>query len=752
MKFTPRLPLLLLALVANAEAQSSSSAAPLSSAATNDRPVELSPFMVRTDRDHGYSATDSLGASRVALPVGEVPLSVISLTEQMFADRAALDAMDVLGFVSGVQQQADGGPGQAGYSLRGFANTGLRVRDGLPERVEGVDYPFDDAAGYERLEVIKGPAGTLYGTTSMGGVVNKISKWPKFRPETKIELQAQSYDEFVRGMLDSTGPLSDNTAYRLVLSERRGHRYYDEKDAPNNFSNYLFVLSHRIGPAHTGRIWARANYFRFELDRENGAQFPTGYLDPKKPTVAAVLTNPRFAVPLESNQVPEDDVSIANIYSYEGGYEQTFAGPLGGEWTIRLVGRFSKGKGDKSPSYAVTRPVPVDASGKIVPYTNAAGVLVNGDARFIAADDPRVADWRTTMTAREFAGYNQDSGAYLDLVGAFSTGPLKHKAVFNAQLESGETERAFFFWNVPFANNTTAVANSFSVLHPDFSRFSFATIKATVPTQFNPFNGHSESDGFAAGFQDNVNLFGDRLIGVVGARYDSVENTAYSFDSAQSLAQKKFVKNAASTSIVKNQEWSFRYGLVGKPFEGVSVFAQHGETYIPVNTLDSSGVKYPNREGEIRELGVKVDLWGTRLVATASVFKMQLTNVLVSVPNPPELGGGLRQEPAGTQKTDGFEVDLTAEPVRGLNLTLAYSDLTSKNEAGQYFRGVPVVPTWSVLGKYSWRQGRCAAASRARAGGASANRPAIPPTRSSWTVRTWPMPSSATGAAPGACN
>lgn len=668
-------------------------------------PIKLSPFVVTTQRDRGYATKSSLGASRVALDVADIPISVISISEQMFADRAAIDAMEVLPFVSGIQQQADGSPGQAGFSLRGFANAGLRVRDGLPERVEGVDYAFDDSSVYERLEIIKGPAGTLYGTTSMGGVVNKISKWPKFTPETKIELQAQSYDEFVRAMVDSTGPVGDNTAYRVVVSSRTGDRFYDEGDAPNDFTNTLLAFTHRIGANRTGRIWARAQYFRFELDREGGPQYPTGFLDPRNPTAAPVLGDPKFPVPVDANLGPEDDVSIANIHSYEAGYEQTWAGPFDGDWTLRLVGRYSQGKGDKSPTYALTRPVPVDAGGAIVRYTNAAGAQVNGDSRFIAADDPRVADWRAVMTAREFSGYNKDGGLFLDLVGDFATGPLQHKMVFNAQLDQGETERAFFFWAVRNPANTTAVANSFSMVRPDYSDFSLAETKTTSPRQFNSFNGHSESTGFAAGFQDNISLLDGRLIGVVGARYDNVQTTGYAFDRALSIAQARFVKDPASVREIGNQEWTFKYGLVGKPREGVSVFGQVGETYIPVNTLNSAGVKFPNRMGEIRELGVKLDLFGTRMTATASVFEMELTNVLISVPNPPELGGGLVQVPAGTQSTDGFEIDLACEPVPGLSLIAAYSDLTSTNEAGRSFRGVPIDAAWSALAKYRFGDG-----------------------------------------------
>ncbi|HVU32842.1 MAG TPA: TonB-dependent receptor [Opitutaceae bacterium] len=706
MKATPCISLALV-LVAGAAAQTAPQNSPADARppATATTPIQMSPFLVRTDQDRGYAATSSLGASRVAMDVTDIPISVVSVTEQMFADRGAVDAMDVLPFVSGIQQQADGAPGQAGYSLRGFANVGLRVRDGLPEIVEGVDYAFDDASAYERLEVIKGPAGTLYGTTSMGGVINKISKWPRFTPRTEVQVQAQSYDEFIHGMVDSTGPVGANSAFRVVLSSRTGHRYYDH-DAPNDFNDLVLAFTHRLGPNHSGRIWTRVQYFKFKLGREDGVQFPTGYLDPRNPSAPGLLTNPKFPIPIDANLAPRGTVSRANIYSYEGGYEQSFAGPAGGKWTLRLVGRATLGKGDKSPSAALTRPVPVDASGAIVKYTNAAGVLVNGDARFIAADDPRVADWRSTMTLRDFAGYNKNGGAYLDLVGDFTTGPLRHQIVFNGQLERAISERAFFFWNVPNPANTTAVANSFSMLHPDYSGVDFAAIRASQPANFNAFNGHTESSSFAGGFQDNISLWRDRLIGVLGARYDTVQTTGYSFNAAQSIAQKKFVKDPSTVSTVDNQDRTYRYGLVGKPWNGISVFGQVGQTYIPVNTLDSHGVKFPNQEGEIHEAGVKVDLFGERLVATASVFRMQLTNVLVSVPNPPELGGGLVKVPAGTQRTKGFELDLTAEPLPGLNVTFAYSDLTSKSESGAYFRGVPIDATWSVLGKYSFRRGR----------------------------------------------
>ncbi|PTX97871.1 TonB-dependent receptor plug domain-containing protein [Opitutus sp. ER46] len=701
---TSKRPLLLLAALLAAEL--SAQTAPTSPTPTAaEEPVVLSPFLIRSERDRGYGATTSLGASRVALDMSNIPASVVSLNEQLFADIGAVDALEVLPYASGVQRVSNGAPGQEAFSLRGFAITGLRIRDGLPEVIEGVDQPYDESSVYERVEILKGPAGTLYGTTSMGGIVNKISKWPRFKTRHQIELQAQSYDEFYRAMVDSTGPLTENTAYRAVISERTGTRYYAKGDAPNDFTNLLLAFTHRFGRGRQGKVWTRLQYLRVELDTEAGPQYATGYLDPLQPTRVPVVSNPKFAVPVDANLYPEDDVSIANVRAAEAGYEQTWAGPLSGQWTLRVVGRYSKGRGDKSPSFAAARPVPIAANGAIVTYVNAAGKVVNGDSRYIGADDPRVADWRATMTVRDFAGFNSGGGAFVDLVGDFATGFLKHKLVLNAQLTKSARERAFYFWDVPNAANTSALANSFSMVNPDYAGFSVAQVKATMPMKFNAFNGHTESKGFAAGFQDNISLWDERLVGVVGARFDNVRATSSAFDATRSIAERRFVKDAASERTVSNHDWTFKYGLVGKPLPGVSVFAQLAETYIPINSADATGRKHPNQDGEIQEVGVKLDLLGNRLVATASVFKMELTNVLISVPNPPELGGGMVTVPAGTQNTDGWEMDLAYEPVKGLNLLLAYSDITSTNEAGNSFRGVAIDPTWSAFAKYRFDRG-----------------------------------------------
>jgi outer membrane receptor protein involved in Fe transport len=339
--------------------------------ATVEETVVLSPFQVQGARSDGYSVPEAMGASRVALPVSDVPLSVIALSEQLFADKAAVNAIEVLSLVSGVTHTASLSPRFESYTLRGFnigAGIGFGIRDGLPDVIGTVVGAVDDTSGYERVEVIKGPAGTLYGTSSMGGVVNKISKWPKFTRQTKVQLQAQTYDEFIRAMVDSTGPVGNRGAYRAVIAQQEGTRYWGS--GRNDSLNVVLAYTHLLGDSRAGgRLWGRFQYFSHDLAIVNGTLFPTGWKDPLNPNFAPTLDNPRFAVPRTIRNVPDDDNAPGTSRAYEAGFDYTWAQNQDNKWTIRLVARHNEALGDQGPSYSLTLPVPVNSAGQIVQYT-----------------------------------------------------------------------------------------------------------------------------------------------------------------------------------------------------------------------------------------------------------------------------------------------------------------------------------------------------------------------------------------------
>jgi len=643
--------------------------------------IELSVFSVRADKDKGYGATNSIGGSRINVPLREIPSYTISLNEQFLKDVGTVDVLDAINYVSGVRT-AGQGQGDTQYSLRGYAQSGNGTvyRDGLPDRDSSVDVSPNDSASYERIEILKGPAGVLYGSHNLGGIVNRVSKMPKSIRRTTIEFNASSgWDDFIRGMVDTTGPIDDEgrTAYRFVVAKREGERAWGGVD---NRSTFLGVLRHAFGAQKQTRVWGRFYGYETETNRDQGWNF----IDRD-----AVLPGFYLGGGRDYINFPGDANSLQRTRAYEAGAETNF-NAAGVDWSVRLLGRYSNSDGDKTPSYA----------GGTVTALNAAGQVL-GTNRQISWLDARVADWRTTLTVRDFQGYVNQGGGFLDLVGKFGLGPTNHTLILNGSMTEGKQRRIFYFWNAKFAGAPTALPNSYSLLPSkaaaDLQGMNYASIKANDTTKFNAFQNESEGEGRAFGVQDSVALLDRRLIAVVGARYDRSKSTAYTLNAGL---------NRLTSRKTSAAEWTYKYGLVGEPVRGASLFAHHSTTFNAVTTVNpATGNLFPNQQGKIDEVGVKLELLSGRLVATASVFDMSLTNIIIQVVNPPELGGGTRPQAVGVQKTKGWEFDLAWQPITGWNVFLGYSDLTSVNEAKNPFRNVSQTPTYSLFTKYVLQDG-----------------------------------------------
>ncbi|UMY59295.1 TonB-dependent siderophore receptor [Pseudomonas sp. LS.1a] len=178
----------------------------------------------------GYKATRSASATRTDTVLHETPQSVSVVPRDVLQDTGATRLQDGLDYAGGVGRANNfGGQGLTTFTVRGFT-TGEFYRNGFPINRGYPNAP--DANTVERLEVIRGPASSLYGRGDPGGTFNVVSKQPL--PESKVTLGSQFDDQGMhRATLDATGPLNQDgsLAYRLNLLGEGGESFRDNVES-----------------------------------------------------------------------------------------------------------------------------------------------------------------------------------------------------------------------------------------------------------------------------------------------------------------------------------------------------------------------------------------------------------------------------------------------------------------------------------------------------------------------------------------
>ncbi|HRE82960.1 MAG TPA: TonB-dependent receptor plug domain-containing protein, partial [Opitutaceae bacterium] len=218
----PRSRAVLLSLLSCA---SSSTIIPAASAA--DENVELPVFEVSSDRDRGYSSSYSAGATRMSLPLNEVPQNIAVLNEKFIRDVRPDSLSEITKYVAGVTESV--GPTRDVFNIRGVS-IGSPFTDGLPEVGSSQGFALDMNL-FNRVEVLKGPTAVIYGSTASGGVVNRITKKPQFdRFLGQIDLEAGSFEHY-RANIDVNQPFGAKNAFavRVVGS------YWDKKGEQDFF-------------------------------------------------------------------------------------------------------------------------------------------------------------------------------------------------------------------------------------------------------------------------------------------------------------------------------------------------------------------------------------------------------------------------------------------------------------------------------------------------------------------------------------
>ena len=139
--------------------------------------AELKEVIVNGGRTNKFSRTNSDDVAKMPLKNVENPQVYNTVTKELLTEQLVFTTDDATRNVPGLQRMWEStnraGDGGSYYTMRGFV-TQAQLRNGLAGNVSAAI----DAVDLEKLEVIKGPSGTLFGSslTSYGGLLNRVTK------------------------------------------------------------------------------------------------------------------------------------------------------------------------------------------------------------------------------------------------------------------------------------------------------------------------------------------------------------------------------------------------------------------------------------------------------------------------------------------------------------------------------------------------------------------------------------------------
>ncbi|MBA4134065.1 MAG: TonB-dependent siderophore receptor [Flavobacterium sp.] len=191
-----------------------------------------------------YKREKSTTVSKMPLNNIENPQVYNTVTSELLKEQIVTNFNDALKNATGVtrlwESTGRGGDGAEFYTMRGFSVQPTMV-NGLP----GINNGSIDPINVDNIEVIKGPSGTLFGSSliSYGGLINIVTKKPHQNFSGEIGYNAGTYG-MDRITADVNVPLNKEVAVRITSAFQNENSFQDA-----GFSKSLFVapsLSYKV--------------------------------------------------------------------------------------------------------------------------------------------------------------------------------------------------------------------------------------------------------------------------------------------------------------------------------------------------------------------------------------------------------------------------------------------------------------------------------------------------------------------------
>ncbi|WP_323590659.1 TonB-dependent receptor [Aliarcobacter butzleri] len=175
----------------------------------------------------------------------DTPLAINVMTSELFENLQATSTDAIYNINPTIQMARNQSQNNNGYAmLRGFSST-TAAFDGI-KRERGQFTHNTNPEEYEKLETITGLSGFLYGSSSIGGIMNYIPKRPTLKPEHSITVGNGGGKNGYYSHVDLGGPLTENgkLGYRLNAVSQDNDTHIEHQSVERKLVN--LALDYRV--------------------------------------------------------------------------------------------------------------------------------------------------------------------------------------------------------------------------------------------------------------------------------------------------------------------------------------------------------------------------------------------------------------------------------------------------------------------------------------------------------------------------
>lgn len=547
------------------------------------------------------------------IPLIENPQPIQMVTHEIIEQQQAKQLSDVVKNVNGIYITSARGGSQDSFGGRGFTfgnenifKNGAKVNSGI----------FPEVSGLERVEVLKGANAMLYGNVGPGGIINMVTKKPRFSFGGSVGMNAGSWNSY-KPTVDIYGPLSQKIAFRINGTYEYADSFRDVVNSQKQYFNPSFAFN--IG--ENTQIFVEGDYLKQHFTPD----FGLGALMEKTTGISS------FETGLDKKQFLGEDWNYQTSQQATGGI--TLNHKFNDRWYLNSVASYQN-------------------------YTKDYFSVERIQWKYNGNPSQSEPTWDRNLNKT----YNEQNytSLQINLNGEFNTGNVKHKVLFGADGDYG-TADAYTFYNP--ANNKN-FGTSYIVGNWKLNTPTTWTHIAEPNSEKNTRN-RINTTRYGVYIQDFVELSNYfKVLG--GVRYSNLQN--------DDTVERNFRTNTEKTKEnTGTSEYAFspKAGLVFTPNENFTVYGTYTNSFVPNSgfTVDNAPLKASVVDQY--EIGIKKNVFNNTVAFNINAYQIDNRNTYTTAIY--DKNGNLNsdssiKEFAGKVRSRGVELDITGNPTPQLSL------------------------------------------------------------------------------------